>query len=396
MSAGIRRALLSAAAAVTVAVGAFCGTAQAVSVTFTGPEEYVWQWQTVHCSAGDIPDGPAQAFRDATGRIQIISGHPTNARMIGPDFNNLTRDCTPTFASVGDPAPAHYNYMQWINGTYTENGQDVYALLHNEWHGWEIPGACPAGPGKRRCGVGAVTFAVSHDGGNSYVQPAPPDNFVATVPPRPTVDDLRTGLFAPSGPVKKGSYYYSIVLLGAANPAQDVGACMMRTKDIADPSGWRGWDGASFSVRFQNPYYENVSPQRTHSCEPVDYDNVQSMSRSLTYNTALGKYILTGNAIKFDPVQSRNVYGFYFSTSDDLVHWSMRQLLFESPSLTSHECGGPDATAYPSLIDHSALDRNFRVTDASVYLYFTRLHYSAACTLTSDRDLMRVPIQFSP
>jgi hypothetical protein len=65
-------------------------------------------------------------------------------------------------------------------------------------------------------------------------------------------------------------------------------------------------------------------------------------------------------------------------------------------ALAGRGWGGPAATAYPSLIDHSALDRNFRVTDASVYLYFTRLHYSAACTLTSDRDLMRVPIQFSP
>jgi hypothetical protein len=90
------------------------------------------------------------------------------------------------------------------------------------------------------------------------------------------------------------------------------------------------------------------------------------------------------------------VFGFYYSTSDDLVHWSMRQLIMEVPSLTSHQCGGPDAVAYPSLIDQDSTDRMFRITDGTVYLYFVRLHYDAACQLTFDRDLVRVPIQFSP
>ena len=121
-----------------------------------------------------------------------------------------------------------------------------------------------------------------------------------------------------------------------------------------------------------------------------------SMSRSVTFNTFLNKFVLTGSAVKFDPAQSRNVYGFYYSTSDDFVHWSMRQLIIEVPSLFSHQCGGPDALSYPSLIDHGSTERNFRVTDATVYLYYTVMHYNAACQLTLDRDLARVPIQFSP
>lgn len=388
-----RTFLPAAAAAVTLAM--LCASAQAVSVTFTGPEEMVYDWTTMRCNDVDIPDGPAQAFKDSLGRVQVLAPDIVNHRLIGPDFDHLTRDCTPLMSSDFDPNPAHYDYTHWLNGLYTENGRDVYALLHDEYHGWEVPGACPSGGAKRRCGAGAVTYAVSHDNGDSYVMPPPPGNFVATVPPRPVIDDVRTGLFAPAPPVKKGNYWYTFSLIGN-NGVQDAGACLMRSTDITDPSSWRGWDGASFGVRFENPYYESVTPNRAHTCEPTDYDSIQSMSRSLTFNSALGKYVLTGNAIKFDPVQSRNVYGFYFSTSTDLIHWSMRQLLMETPSLTSHQCGGPDATAYPSLIDHDSTDRNYRTTDATAYLYFVRLHFNEACQLTFDRDLVRIPVQFSP
>jgi hypothetical protein len=389
------RGTLVLVGATLVALGSLCGNARAVSVTFTGPEEMVFDYTTMRCADGDIPDGPVYAFRDSNGRVSLMIPSIYNRRDVGPDFNNLTHDCTSMFPSAYDPNPAHYSFNQYLNGTYTENGRDVYALLHDEWHGWEIPGACPAGPGKRRCGVGGVTFAVSHNNGDSFSQPAPPDNFVATVPPRPSIDDPRTGLFQPTSPVKKGNYFYSIVLMGAIGD-QDPGACAMRTRDVTDPSSWRGWNGTGFGVRFRNPYYESLRPGLLNTCEPISYDNILGMSRSLTFNTVLNEFVLTGSSSKFDPVQSKTVDGFYFSLSDDLVHWSMRQLIMEVPTATSHQCGGPDVGSYPALIDHDATDRNFRVTDDTVYLYFTRTHYNEACQITSDNDLLRIPIQFSP
>jgi hypothetical protein len=391
MTGRIRR-ILVLAVMVTVALGGLSGSAQAVSVTVTGPEEVAWDWDTMRCADYDWPDGPVQAFRDSLGRLQLVAPF---LRMIGTSFADLTTDCSPQLPITLDPNPAHYDYIHWLNGIYTVNGRDVYALLHNEWHGWEIPGACPSAGKGRRCGVGAVTYAVSHDNGDTWVSPAPPDNFVATVPPRPVIDDPRTGLFAPSAPVKKGSYYYTFALIGASEE-QEPGACVLRSPDLTDPHSWRGWDGASFSVRFKNPYYENASPQRTHLCEPMDFDSIQAMTRSVTYNTFLGKYVLTGDAAKFDPVQSKTVHAFYFSTSDDLIHWSMRQLLYDVPTVQSHQCGGPDAGAYPALIDHDSTDRNYRTTDATAYLYFTRIHYNAACQSDQQNDLIRVPVQFSP
>jgi hypothetical protein len=387
--------MLKAAPAILIVVllwlGPVSGPALAVSVTITGPKETVFDYDTMRCDDVDYPDAPVQPFRDSTGRLQLLTG---TRRMVGTDFNNLTSDCRgAVIPSPLDPNPAHYNYLRWLSAVYTENGRDIYGLVHHEWHGWELPGACPSGPGKRRCGVVGVTFAVSHDNGDSYVEPAPPDNLVATVAPRAVLDDMRTGLVGPSTPIKKGSFWYAFGLTSAN--ADTEGVCLMQSPDITDPASWRGWDGSSFSVRFENPYYSNVSPTRTHSCEPLDYDNIQMMMRSVTYNTYLGKYVLTGTAIKYDPARGQVVDGFYFSLSDDLIHWSMRQLLLEIPSFTTHQCGGTDPGSYPSLIDHDSTDRTFRTGDATMYLYYVESHYNAACQLTLNRDVVRLPIQFS-
>jgi hypothetical protein len=394
MTRSIRGALVLVGAMLT-GLCCFCSGAAAVSITVTGPEEVVFDYTTMRCDDADLPDGPAQAIRDSTGRIVVSAASGGGRRLTGLTFNSLTRDCTSPYPLTFDPNPAHYRWSNSLYGLYTENGSDIYALVHNEWHGFEIPGACPAGFARRRCGSGGITYAVSNNRGDTFSAPAPPDNLIATVPPRPTIDDVRTGLFSPTNPIKKGDYYYAIVLSGTIGD-QDIGACAMRTRDIADPSSWRGWDGTSFSLRFRNNYYENTEPQRTHMCEPVSPNEILSMTRSLTYNTALGKYVLTGSAAKFDPATSRNVFGLYLSTSDDLIHWSMRELMIEVPSLASHQCGGPDAAAYPSLIDHDSTDRNYRLTDSTMYLYYTHFHYDMACQFGLDRDLVRVPIQISP
>src|SRR5690348_14178351 len=126
-------------------LGVLCGPAQAVSVTFTGPEEMVYDYTTMRCSDTDLPDGPTQAVRDSNNRIELMYANDGTRRMLGPDFNHLTHECLQRFPLVYDPNPGHYNYIHLIFGTYTENGRDIYAMVHNEWHGWEIPGACPAG-----------------------------------------------------------------------------------------------------------------------------------------------------------------------------------------------------------------------------------------------------------
>jgi hypothetical protein len=363
--------------------------AHAVSVAVVGPQQIVYDWDTMRCDQTDLPDGPVQAFRDASGRIQLIT--PPTRRMIGPDFDSLTRDCQTFLTAQHDPDPAHFNDLKWLAGTYTENGIDVYALLHVEYHGLEHPGGCPGGI-FQRCRYNGVSLAVSHDGGESYSAPA--TDQIAALPYRSVPDAGRYGFFSPSNIIKRGSYYYSM-LLSTGYLGQDSGVCLMRTQDLSDPTSWRAWDGASFSGRFKNPYYERVE-QENQLCEPVSPDQILQMERSVVFDTALNKYIVTGVSGKFDPSSNQVVWGIYFSLSDDLIHWSTRQLLLQTKTLATHMCGDPDVLTYPSLIDRDSTDRNFRVTDNTMDLYYTIVHYNQACQATLESDLARVPIQFSP
>jgi hypothetical protein len=59
-----------------------------------------------------------------------------------------------------------------------------------------------------------------------------------------------------------------------------------------------------------------------------------------------------------------------------------------------YQCGDPNPILYPAVLDPNSSSRNFETTGKQVYLYFTRFNY-ASCTMTADRDLIRVPIEFS-
>ena len=119
------------------------------------------------------------------------------------------------------------------------------------------------------------------------------------------------------------------------------------------------------------------------------------MNRSLTYNSFLDKYVITGTSSRYDAALGRNVAGFYFSTSDDLIKWTDRQLLIEVETLGTYLCGDQNPRVYPGILDGNSPDRNFSIVDQDAYLYFTELIYEN-CQLRAERDMVRVPIRFSP
>jgi hypothetical protein len=118
------------------------------------------------------------------------------------------------------------------------------------------------------------------------------------------------------------------------------------------------------------------------------------MSDSLTFNTYFGKYLLLGSSTAHDGRKRRVVPGFYYSLSDDLIHWSQRKLVKEAELPYTYKCGDRDPVLYPSVLDPGSKSRNFETTGRTPYLYFTRFHYSA-CRSNFNRDLVRVRIEFS-
>jgi hypothetical protein len=142
-----------------------------------------------------------------------------------------------------------------------------------------------------------------------------------------------------------------------------------------------------------DPYEARVSAG-DHVCKPVDRDAITNMTESLTYSTYFKKFLLVGSSGDYIDSKRRKVQGFYYSLSDDLIHWSKRKLIREVELLWTYRCGDPDPVAFPSVLDPSSKSRNFETVGRHAYLYFTRLHYKG-CIGTDDRDLVRVPIAFS-
>jgi hypothetical protein len=362
------------------------------TLTQTGPEEVVFDWTTQQCEPDGIPDLPARAFRDASNNVHLLLQHWVTHQFVGPSLNSVALNCAVTMGSHNNADPAMYDDREWIASPYTLDGTNVYALMHEEYIGHEHPGQCSTG--YQNCRLISVTFATSTNGGASYSHAAPPAQTAATLPYKYVPDVPTYGYSIPSNIVKRYDGYYYVLVQAESYQAQKAGSCLMRTKTLGDPKSWRAWDGSGFNVQFINPYTSSASPAQ-HVCEPVSLPEIGKMSESLTFNTWLGQYLLVGSNTKYDPALGRDVVGFYYSTSTDLIHWSAEQLLMEAVTPWSYKgCGDDDPVQYPSVLDPNSQSRNFETTGRTMYVYFVRDHYNQYCNQGLDRDLIRIPIAF--
>ena len=356
-----------------------------VTIVVAGQPQTVFSWAKDRCEDLDIPDLSARAFRDAQGRVQLIAAHYINRRFIGPDFDHLTHDCSVILRSDLNPDPSAYDDHEWISATYTPDGQTVYALIHDEYQGFEHPGQCTNFSDVGWCLQTSLTLAVSTDDGNTY-QHATPPALVASFPFRYVPDAGNAGARDPSNIVhnERDGYYYAIVNVVQGKPGQPLAVnrdCLIRTNDLSDPSSWRAWSGGTnFDTSFIDPYRSTADPA-AHLCAAVAPDVLDSALGSLTYSTYARQWILV----------EVNGGGFYYSLSPDLIHWSGRNLFYPAIVPWTYTCGGPDPVHYPLLIDPNSTSRNFDTMGKTAYLYFTQFH-TEGCNQGLNRDLMRVPI----
>lgn len=388
-------ALLASAAALTLAA---CGPEPDIATpaaTIAGPRETVFDASSDACEALDYPDLPARAIRDSTGAVHVYIAHMVNRRLTGRGLDRLEHPCAPVLRSGDDPRSAQFDGLEWIAAPYTTDGQVVHALVHNEFQGHRQPPAvCPSRV-YRQCWYNAVTLARSDDGGRTFTQKPPPNHFVAGVPYRYVPDIGHVGVFTPSNIVldERDGFLYSLLQV-QDHQAQARGTCVMRTRTPEQADSWRAWDGDDFSVQFANPYVARGIRPEQRVCEPVSTDEIQDMTQSLTWNTYFDRWLLVGRAGKFDRRRGTVVWGFYFSLSDDLVEWTDRTLLMEAELPWTYTCGDRHPVNYPSVIDPSSRSRTFATSDRRMHLYFTQFNYSE-CRQTTDRDLVRVPVEFS-
>jgi hypothetical protein len=359
-------------------------------------EETVFDFTEDGCSPIDIPDAPARAFRDAEGQVHLIASHYVTRAMVGPTLDAVRHDCRRVMVSDLDGDPARFDDREWLAAPYTTDGRTVHALIHDEYQGYRHPGQCSPGAGLK-CWYNSITLARSTDGGRSFTHAAPPRHLVASVPYRYEPDAGPFGLFQPTNIVHGGDggledgFYYALIHAEAFG-AQRQGTCVMRTARLDLPGSWRAWDGSGYDVRFTDPYTSRG--EEGGVCVPVSFPEIAGMTHSLTYNTYLGKYVLVAPAGARRPGKRGVVWGFYYSTSGDLIDWTPRQLIREAVLTSQYQCGDPDPVGHPSLLDPTSASRNFETTGRRPWLYFTRFHYKR-CRNVLNRDLVRVRVRFS-
>lgn len=350
-----------------------------VSVSL-GQEQIIWDYTTQHCDTLNHADGPVHAYRDNLGTVRMpfaqagaLSGVNTgsgNYNLVGSSLDALQRDCNVIYRSANDQNFNNFKYHEWLYGTYTEDGTNVYALAHDEWY-CDLPNTNYASGGTR-----AITLAKSTDGGRTFSHPADYKVLVPAEPYTYTCDAAHNyvyGYLQPSNIVKKDGYYYAFtgfITPPDTNGHQSGGQCLLRTNNLDSASSWTVWTDHGWDTSLTGPC-TNIN-----SLSPMNVDSV-------TYNTYLGKYMATGNVFNVLPP------GIYFSTSTDLMNWSSPQPIVTAPDIPTML----SQYHYGSIIDPSDTTKNFGQSDQNVYLYYLR--DNAPGTATIDRDLIRRTLRFN-
>jgi hypothetical protein len=370
-----------------------------------GPEEIVFAHSIDACEMWDIPDQPARAFRDDLGRVQLWFAYYDARRNVAADLNTASspghHDCAVRNLSQRNPDPSKYDDFTWLTAPYTLDGRNVYSLSHEEYRGWFYGCPLPPNGDTTKCWYNGITLETSGDSGGFFTHSTVPSHLVASLPYTWVDGTGPYGIFSPSNIIRKqpdDGHLYVIVRAKEAGKS-DI-SCMMRTQAsqqaLADPTSWRAWgDGPdldsteSFEVQFVNPYSYKFTPRRDtpakHMCKDIGGGAVTGVSESLTYNTYFGKYMLVG--AYGDPVP-----GFFYSLSDDLIHWSPNKLLIGLETQHSWQCGDHDPVRDPSLLDPASSSRNFETTGKQLYVYYEVIHLDN-CQFGADRDLLRIPIE---
>jgi len=336
-----------------------------VSGVVIGPKEAVFDTRD-GCEQIDIPDAPARAFRDDHNMVHLLATHYVARAMIGPNLNQMKRDCRVVYRSPKDPDPSHFQDNNWLYSFYTMDGRRIAALVHSEYDADEIPGMCATPAEPNNCWWNTVTFAESFDGGYSFGVPTPPMNLVAALPYTYSVGN-RASAYGYSGPtniLKIGSFYYALINDWPYR-SQNYGPCLIRTQDVFDPGSWRAWNGKSFSIRFADPYRESIARDYEHVCEPV----LVGAAECLLQHTPSGIFIVT----QFSPDNRFGAQaGFYIQASRDLVHWSQPALLVNFSDLRAGDGPGNWSYGDSSLLDPTSSDREFSTISNTPYLYYVR------------------------
>ena len=348
-------------------------TGPLLTIARDAPERVIFNWDTDRCAKTDIPDAPPRAFRDFAGRVHLLATHQDNRAFIGPDFDHLSHSCDVIYQGDHLDDPGKFDDRQWLTAFVTDDGRNIFALVHDEFQGNLRPALCPSRK-YLSCWYNAITAATSTDGGKSFHQLPAPDNVVAAPSVAYAADAGRPiGYFQPTNIVRKDGFYYFMFLATKAGD-QTEGICVARTDRPADAGSWRAWDGSGYNARLAGPYLDPTA-KSPHVCLPVGRGQLFELG-SLAYDRVSRLFIYLGG-VSGGAGDALHPRGAYYSTSADLITWSPAIQLLRSPS-EADATGRRWRYGLFSIIDEASpsMDYSDIGSYGSLYLYYVKFDLS--------------------
>jgi hypothetical protein len=372
-----------------------CTTGTVVDVSPVGDPIDVWSSvHTLHkCGIIDVPDIPARIYAQGKDKVHMIEGSTHFYPMSGPSIFNFTRGCTPAWNMTGNPDPAMFSGDEFLDSAIAFANGTIVSLIHTEFPG-NLYGNCSDGLSYPYCFTVTIGLAISHDWGQTWNHARPPPyHLVAAVPYVYNETQLAYGWGDPSNIVldPNDGFYYVAMWNKNQVGLQKPGICIARTKNLMDPSSWRGWDGEDFTTSFVSPY--DLDPQaskKPHICAPVENLPPLCGAFSLVWSVYLEKFVATLGCFE------EMLKSFYLSTSDDLIHWSPIQPFYSADKVPANVKKMITSIAYPAFLDPAAPDKysdiNYYTIGQEPYLYWVSLGHSP---YTDGRHLWATPMKFS-
>lgn len=333
-------------------------------ITPASAPQFLYRWSADRCEDEFLPDSPARAFRRADGRMVLLTAHRENWSLVGDSFRTLRPTCASILRSSSYSRET--DGLLWIQAVYTRDGNTITALISQDMKTVTRAAGCNNQGRTAQCWLNRIVAATSTDMGRSFsLLEANRRVAMSLANEYPSLARGRVGVFTVSNIVERDGQFY-IMAWVQNRGSQTSGNCLLRSADPMNPSGWRAWDGTSFSLDLNGS-------QDGRQCRTISTGRLPTEVRSLSYVTKHNVWVaivaarqtLTGE----DAVE---VPGFYYSLSPDLMNWSTPRRLMPAP-LRPREEQNDFILSYPSMLDPDSHSRNFDTIDGDrPVLLFTR------------------------
>jgi hypothetical protein len=364
------------------------------------------------CDQRDGVDSMPAAFFNRRDNVTTFWGavgtelHPSR----GPSLDELTHDCSTgsIFNATLAQTPESYANYQWLQSVRMLPNGTAFALIHNEFHAWNVTGTvkqeyCSIARGNASyrlgeyCNMWSTGLGISHDFGQSFHLVAkPPLHRVFSAPFRYEKDQKVFGFGALSSMIQgHDSAWYGLVYSVSdqrTNATQPHGMCAFRTDSLGDPTRYRGWAGESkgFSARWSDPYAPDTGVGAApHACTPISAPHQKGSHPSPRRLVGLGGKNPPRHMLFTDKSGGEVAYSFSWEAdfAKAVVEWGSSLVGTLDMGLSRYTVHG--SLNYPTLLDHSSPalgDDSFTtVSNDTAFVY-----------AVIDRNVLRRRVVFLP